>query len=403
MWSFPKRFAFRFFCAWFVLDSVPWPLQNIRAGQLLVGRIGTVGDRLVPWFGHRLLGIQAPIVRLINGSGDTLFHWVSLAAVAAAALLISVLWSLIDRRRLEYATAFRWLRFYVRFVLATWMLEYGVIKVLGAQFPAINAFRMIQPLGQMSPMGLLWTTLGYSRVYQAFSGLCEVTGGLLLLFGRTAGVGALVTAAVMVNVVMLNFCFDVPVKIFSTELFVEALFVALPLLPPLAKLLLLRQPVAAAPEPALLDNRFAAYGLTLLATGAALYQSGRAGVASSSRNVADEPAAFAGAWEVDDVSAAWRTLAITSWGTAAIYKAGGQVDRMRLTENAASQELVFVPRDGAGQTVSARYSMPDPLHLLLQLHLDGKPLELHLHRLRVEESLLVQRGFHWINEAPYNR
>ena len=125
---------------------------------------------------------------------------------------------------------------------------------------------------------------------------------------------------------------------------------------------------------------------------------------AAARFAETEPAAFAGAWEVDDAgTSTWRTLAISSWGTAVIYKAEGQLECVRVTENAAVQELVFVPRDGAGQTVTARYSMPDAFHLLRQTMLDGKPAELRLHKLREQDSVLVQRGFHWVNEFPYNR
>ena len=41
----------------------------------------------------------------------------------------------------------------------------------------------------------------------------EVLGALLLLFRRTTALGAAVLAVVLVNVVMMNFCYDVPVKI----------------------------------------------------------------------------------------------------------------------------------------------------------------------------------------------
>jgi hypothetical protein len=51
---------------------------------------------------------------------------------------------------------------------------------------------------------------------------------MLLATRRTATAGALVMVAVMSNVVMLNFCFDVPVKLASTHLLVFALVIAAP-------------------------------------------------------------------------------------------------------------------------------------------------------------------------------
>ena len=77
-------------------------------------------------------------------------------------------------------------------------------------------------------MRLLWTLMGYSRPYAVFAGLGEVSAGLLLLSRRTSTIGALISFGVMLNVVMLNFCYDVPVKQFSSHLVLAALFVAWP-------------------------------------------------------------------------------------------------------------------------------------------------------------------------------
>ncbi len=93
------------------------------------------------------------------------------------------------------------------------MLSYGLIKVIPTQVPAPGPERWIEPLGEFSPMGLLWTFLGASSAYEIFCGLVETAGGVLLLFRRTAFLGALTSAAALSNVALLNFCYDVPVKI----------------------------------------------------------------------------------------------------------------------------------------------------------------------------------------------
>ena len=56
--------------------------------------------------------------------------------------------------------------------------------------------------------------MGYSRPYAIFCGLVETVGGLLLFWQRTTTLGALIVAASMANVAMLNFSYDVPVKLF---------------------------------------------------------------------------------------------------------------------------------------------------------------------------------------------
>ena len=105
-------------------------------------------------------------------------------------------------------------------------------------------------------MGLLWTFMGASRAYTIFGGLGELTGGLLLLWRRTTTLGALVVIAVMTNVVMLNFSYDVPVKQYSVHLVLMALYLLLPEARRLANLLLLNRPA----EPAILEAPYGGPG-----------------------------------------------------------------------------------------------------------------------------------------------
>ncbi len=77
-------------------------------------------------------------------------------------------------------------------------------------------------------MGLLWTFMGMSRAYSTFAGIAEMAGGLLLIVPRFTTLGSLVTFGVMSNVLMLNFCYDVPRKIYSVHLVLMSLFLLLP-------------------------------------------------------------------------------------------------------------------------------------------------------------------------------
>ena len=122
------------------------------------------------------------------------------------------------------------LRSYLRYVLAFAMLGYGLAKVnlLGNQFPEISEGRLGRTWGETSPMGLVWGFMGASRPYTIFAGLGEVVAAFFLLWRRTALFGALVAVAVMTNVVMLNYCYDIPVKISSTHLTLMGLLILAP-------------------------------------------------------------------------------------------------------------------------------------------------------------------------------
>lgn len=73
-------------------------------------------------------------------------------------------------------------------------------------------------VGEQSPMLLAWNFMGHSFVMQRMNGLLEVTAGLLLLFRRTTTLGAILSTAVFSFVVMMDFSFNVPVRLLSSHL-----------------------------------------------------------------------------------------------------------------------------------------------------------------------------------------
>ena len=91
-------------------------------------------------------------------------------------------------------------------------------------------------------------------------------GGLLLVARRTTLLGALVSIGVLTNVVMLNFCYDVPVKLFSAHLLAMAVFLVLPDLRRLADLLVFNRGVEPAADPAALRRKWLHRGALVLRT-----------------------------------------------------------------------------------------------------------------------------------------
>ncbi len=75
-------------------------------------------------------------------------------------------------------------------------------------------------------MGVAWYFVGGSTAYTIFSGVMEVLGGALMVVRRTATLGALVSCTVLTNIVLLNFCYDIPVKLYSSNLLLMAIFLA---------------------------------------------------------------------------------------------------------------------------------------------------------------------------------
>jgi len=190
---------------------------------LLTFILDPLWQKVIPWFAG-IVGRDTPITIFPNGSGDTTFNYYQILFFALVALVLAIGISLIDSKRKNYSTLLGWLTVLVRYYLALLMITYGFAKLYYMQFTFPSVSRLDQELGDFSPMGLLWTFMGYSKGYTMFSGALEFIGGIFLLSRYTTTLGALTTFGVMLNVMMLNYCYDVPVKILSTHMVLMSLF-----------------------------------------------------------------------------------------------------------------------------------------------------------------------------------
>jgi hypothetical protein len=156
-WNLAKRIGFRFLFVFFFLVLVT-PFN--RLGSILWSLSGLLETVAVPWWseavnfvGKRVFGVT--ITTIQNGSGDTTFYYIELFCWAVMAGAVTLVWTVVDRRRPSYPRLFEALRVVVRVYLAYFMIEYGLSKVVPLQFPALQPHRLAQSVGEMSPMGLL--------------------------------------------------------------------------------------------------------------------------------------------------------------------------------------------------------------------------------------------------------
>jgi len=416
-WSF----ALRCVLAYVLLYLFPFPMGSFPKGVGIPGTgwLGawqeTLMHSFVPWVGRVVFGVA--ITQFPAGSGDTTYNWVEVFVYAALALLAAIGWTAIRRgqavapRTLDAVTA------YVRFYLAAVMLVYGLDKALLLQFAVPGPDRLMMTYGESSPFGLLWTSMGASALYQFFSGVAETVGALLLLWRRTALPGALVTAGALLNVVMLNLSYDVPVKLFSSHLLLLALFVAAPHAGRLLGFLLFNLPTAPAtlrPFPvrsvrrrrALLALKLLFVAWITIGQGASRYhrlqpirglQPGRPlhgayGVESFAlAGVADRA--------LPDVER-WVRVGIDGRGSAAIRFADGHVEQVGSTVDEGKKTLTFEREDPLPLVLT--FDQPEPGVVLLRGRTGKGDMAVRLRR-NDEAPPLTARGFHWINESPYYR
>jgi hypothetical protein len=65
--------------------------------------------------------------------------------------------------------------------------------------------------------------------------------------------------------------------------------------------------------------------------------------------------------------------------------------------------LTLGKRDDAKWSATLSYAQPQPGQLDLEGTLDGRKIRARLHQEKTPRFLLTTRGFHWINEKPFNR
>jgi hypothetical protein len=414
-WSLPKRIAFRFAFAYLVAYNFPFPVNEIPQLEEWAAGYDKLWEPLVRAVGRALFGVDASI--LPNGSGDTTFNYVQLFCFAIIAMVATLIWSLLDRRREEYTRLDAWLRIYVRFTLAAAMVLYGTSKVIPNQFPPPSLAKLTMTYGDQSPMGLLWSFMGASKIYTAFTGLAELTAGILLTMRRTALLGALIAIGVMSNVVMLNFCYDVPVKLYSAHLLLMAFFLAAPHAKRLADLFLFNRAVQPAELPRLLPERWsrvavpaARTALVVLYVGASLQWVWN--YYESNFIYASRPALY-GLWNVEEFvvdgqprpplvsdASRWRSV-VFDYSSLNVRQMDDARTRFRAKIDAVKKQISISSLQPKSKAVLT-YLQPQRSTLVLQGMVDGKSIRATLRRTE-KQFLLTSRGFHWINEHAMNR
>jgi hypothetical protein len=146
---------------------------------------------------------------------------------------------LVGRKRQNEVGLYKWFRPFLIICLAGQMLTYGFVKAVPLQMPYPYLTRLVEPFGNFSPMGVLWSSVGSSPHYETFAGCAEILGGVLLFIPRTTVLGALVCLADMIQVFTLNMTYDVPVKQLSFHLMLMSLVLLAPDLQRLANFFLL--------------------------------------------------------------------------------------------------------------------------------------------------------------------
>lgn len=420
-WSLGTLITFRFFFVYFIFYVAPFPLGWIPYSGILSQPLYTLSVTLTEAAGNALLGNESFSLPKNQGSGDAMYNYVQFFLYLGLAVVITIGWSTLDRKRLQYETLLYWLMILLRYYLAFTMLGYGFAKIFRTQFPFPSIDRLGQSYGESSPMGLLWTFMGFSPGYNIFTGLGEAVGGCLLLFKRTRLLGAVIVAIVMSHVVMLNFAYDVPVKLFSLHLLAMAVFLTAPDMRRLVNLFILNKVVEPVPvKPVFYDTKtrwayLAGKTLLLLIIIIPMIMSHREQQLELQTYISKirSDQSIQGQYEVETFimnhdtvppgisdTQRWKKIMI-SGKKIDIQNMDGVSIAWHFLENIHYRRMMMFSPDLS--TTGNFTFVADSTLLTMEGVLHRDTLRIISRKTSGSTYLLVDRGFHWVNEYPFNR
>ena len=355
-----------------------------------------------------------------TGSGDTLFDWVTLCCLLAIAAIGTAVWTFLDREFKRHDAVAKWFRVSIRICLAGQMITYGLVKVIPLQMPFPNLTRLLEPYGNLSPMGVLWASIGASPAYETFAGCAELLGGILLMFPRTTTFGALICVADMTQVFMLNMTYDVPVKLLSFHLILLSIILLAPDFSRLTRFFFLNDVTERPRNWDLFSTRKAnrialavqvVFGAWLL--GANLYGDVRGWHEYGGGSPRSE---LYGIWDIDQLvidgksreplttdNERWRRAIFEYPGRMTFQRMDDSLARYSADINSKDQTLVLTKTDDKNWRANFTYKPGPNDHLEMDGRMDGQTTHLVLRLKDRNKFLLVTRGFHWISEVPFNR
>ncbi len=418
--NFLNDWLLSFFIFYFFVFIFPFPIKYLPFIKVAGHWYDEVFGFFVAWTGRYVFHLSLPLTPADTGSGDSTYRYVQLFLSVIIALVMTIVWNITSLKRKNNNLFLYWLTMYIPYFFAITMIFYGLQKVVKSQFP-FPFYSLNETYGQSSPRGLLWNFMGYSKAYNLFTGIGEVISGSLVLFRKTTTLGALLGIAILSNVVILNFCYDVPVKLYSTHLLFIAFFIVAPDAKRLYQFFIQNKSVAAAtiqPHFKRAKTNTAFYAMKFVLTLAIVYS--LIGI-TKGKYYFNGDGAFAktplfGIYNVETFvknkdtlqqiitdTSQWRSLNIVYSRQATLKMMNDSMKVCTLVIDTITKNIQLT--DSSDSTYRARlsYAKSDSVHLALSGTIKKDSVYILLQKQNINDYELLKRGFHWINESPYKK
>jgi len=317
-----RRLAARFALVAFGLYHLPLMLNNYpslggggASDHGLAVSWGHVFGQVGLWVARHIFQYTADMPYALSGdNGDTVEEYCRLLVAVVVAIVVSVTWTAADRRRPRARWVEGALHVMLRYSIALGLASYALAKLYPVQFWPLSPSGLDLRVGELDPMGLAWAFMKYSRAYSLIAGILEILVVALLCFRRTALLGALLCVPVMLNVMLMNLCYGVIVKLYATITVVSALVLVLYEARRLADLLVWHRDVPARPiMPPFQSQRLnrARWVIKALVVGSVLWSCVAYMSATAADYDAGERTPLWGMWDVTSIAVDGRELGQT--------------------------------------------------------------------------------------------
>ena len=371
---------------------------------------------VVFWTAAHIFHVNVPLSFDINsGTADDMFGWVTAFCVLMIATAATVVWSLLDRGRENYAELHKWFRLFVRLAIAEEMISFGMVRVFVVEMVYPSLTRLVQPFGTFSPYGILVSSTGSAPAFEIFTGCAMIAAGLLLIVPRTVTLGALISLGAAIEMFMLYMTYDVVAKLFGFHLLLLCCFLLAPNVPRLVRFLLLHRTTSLSTEAQLFRgvraNRIALaaqiiFGLWLVGLNVNVCW-GYWNTLGPGRPL---PPLY-GIWEVRQMSIDEQPrpplLTDSTRWRRAIFDYPDRMVFQRIDEsfvpygasvNLPERTLALTKSDDKNWTANFTFQRPAGDQLILDGRMDNHQVHMELQLNDRNKFLLVSRGFHWVQE-----
>jgi hypothetical protein len=170
---------------------------------------------------------------------DRFSDWLVSALIAGTA---TIGWNFLYRKEFSNEKLYYYLRVILRYRLAAGIAAYGFLKFFPLQAPYPSLSLLNSNYGDLTAWKIFSLSLGAAPKYEIFLGLTEIIAAVLLLYRKTASIGAFIIICFTGNVFLTNLAYEGGEYVYSLYLVSIALVIFAYDAPRLFTLLSLEKP-----------------------------------------------------------------------------------------------------------------------------------------------------------------